>query len=166
MGHDRLPKALEVRSYQGAAVWKSGRGIEQHTRYADGVGIKVDAQWVQLFLRDGEEVVRLRRTTNKSAQIYPNMSLRDALRERITNNLTTNCRVCRGEEEAPTDASNAAETERALAHWNKWHERRGETPPPPPESFSTLRVHLHTAEWLEAEIETRMEKISAGCGDD
>ncbi|MGA2852232.1 MAG: hypothetical protein ABSE46_24775 [Terracidiphilus sp.] len=162
MGHSRLPKALEVGTYQGAAIWESGHGIEQRTRHADGIGIKVDAQWVHLYLHDGEEVVSLRRSTNNSAQIYPNMSLRDAMRERITNNLIRNCRVCSGEEEPPTDATNAADAERSASHWNQWHERRGETPPP--EFIFTPRVHLHTAEWLEAEIDARMKKIAAEPG--
>jgi hypothetical protein len=78
---------LEEGEYNGSATWRSGQGIEVRERAAEGIGIKVSEKWVYLFLRDGEEIVKLMRTTNTSAQIYPGMSLRDVMRERTLNHI-------------------------------------------------------------------------------
>jgi hypothetical protein len=80
--------------YHGSATWRTGHGIEERERAAEGIGIKVSEKWVYLYLRDGEEIVKLMRTTNTLAQIYPGMSLRDVMRER-TLNYVINSTTCR-----------------------------------------------------------------------
>ncbi len=96
MARNRQCENLKLGEYQGAAIWQSGSGIEERTRYAEGIGIKVEEKWVSLYLRDGEEIVRLSRKTNDSAQIYLEMSLRDAVKERIVNGVENSSSCCWG----------------------------------------------------------------------
>ena len=136
MARNRQCKHLKIGEYQGAAIWQSGSGIEERTRYADGIGIKVDEKWVYLYLRDGEEIVRLIRRTNKSAQVYLDMTLRDALKERIINHVESSSTCCWGK----------FGWERHWAGENSLYSER--TP-----------CSLHTAEWLESEIQAKLDSI-------
>jgi hypothetical protein len=54
----------------------------------------VAEKWVYLYLRDGEEIVKLSRTRNESAQIYVDMSLRDVMLERVTNYILSSTSCC------------------------------------------------------------------------
>jgi len=136
MARNRQCKYLQIGEYQGAAIWQSGSGIEERTRYVEGIGIKVAEKWVYLFLRDGEEIVRLNRKTNTSAQIYLDMTLRDALRERIFNGVENNSSCCWGQFgwERHCGGEDSLDSER--------------TP-----------CEIHTAEWLEAEIQSKLDAI-------
>jgi hypothetical protein len=127
---------VKIGEHQGAAIWQSGSGIEERNRYAEGIGIKVDAKWVNLYLRDGEEIVRLNRKTNTSAQIYLGMTLRDALRERIVNGVENNSSCCWGK----------FGWERHCGGEDSLYSER--TPCP-----------LHTPEWLESEIQAKLDSI-------
>src|ERR1035437_10789284 len=42
MARNRQCDRLKIGEYQGAAIWQCGSGIEERTRYAEGIGIKVD----------------------------------------------------------------------------------------------------------------------------
>jgi len=136
MARNRQCENLKLGEYQGAAIWQSGSGIEERTRYAEGIGIKVEEKWVSLYLRDGEEIVRLSRKTNDSAQIYLEMSLRDAVKERIVNGVENSSSCCWGK-----------------IGWER--DCRGE------DSLDSERTPcpLHTAEWLESEIEAKLDSI-------
>jgi hypothetical protein len=136
MSRDRQCGSLRLGEYQGAGIWQCGSGIEERTRYAEGIGIKVDEKWVYLYLRDGEEVVRLSRKTNTSAQIYLDMTLRDALRERIFNGVENNSSCCWGQ----------FGWERHCGGEDSLYAER--TP-----------CEIHTAEWLEAEIQSKLDAI-------
>lgn len=130
MARNRQCRSLIVGGYQGAAIWQSGSGIEMRTRYADGIGIKVDEKWVYLYLRDGEEIVRLSRKTNKSAQIYPEMTLQEVMRERVINRVENSSSCCWGE------------------FGRERHNGVERTP-----------CKLHTTEWLEDEIQSELDSI-------
>jgi hypothetical protein len=136
MARERQCKNLKIGEYQGAAIWQSGSGIEERTRYADGIGIKVDQKWVYLYLRDGEEIVRLSRMTNKSAQVYLDMTLRDAFRERVINSVESSSSCCWGK----------FGWQRHCGGENSLHSER--TP-----------CLIHTAEWLESEIQSKLDSI-------
>jgi hypothetical protein len=91
---------------------------------------------VYLYLRDGEEIVRLSRKSNKTAQIYLDMTLREALKERIVNSVENNSSCC----------------------WGKFGRQRhcgGE------DSLYAERTPctFHTEEWLELEIQSKLESI-------
>ena len=136
MARNRQCGRLKNGEYQGSAIWQSGSGIEERTRYAEGIGIKVDENWVYLYLRDGEEIVRLSRKSNKTAQIYLDMTLREALKERIVNSVENNSSCC----------------------WGKFGRQRhcgGE------DSLYAERTPctFHTEEWLEEEIQSKLESI-------
>lgn len=136
MARNRQCEYLNIGQYQGAAIWQSGTGIEERTRYAEGIGIKVDDKWVYLYLRDGEEIVRLSRKSNKSAQVFLNMTLRDALRERIVHSVEHSSSCCWGHFgwERHCGGEDSLDSER--------------TPCP-----------VHTAEWLEEKIQGRLDSI-------
>ena len=70
MARNRQCGRLKIGEYQGSAIWQCGSGIEERTRYAEGIGIKVAEKWVYLYLRDGEEIIRLSKKANTSAQLY------------------------------------------------------------------------------------------------
>jgi hypothetical protein len=137
MARNRQCGWLKAGEYQGSAIWQCGTGIEERTRYAEGIGIKVDDKWVYLYLRDGEEIVRLSRKSNKSAQIYLDMTLRDALRERIVHSVENSSSCCWGQ-----------------FGWER--HCRGE------DSLNSERTpcNLHTAEWLESEIQATLDSIT------
>jgi len=87
MAKDRQVERLAIGEHTGTAFWRSGRGIEERERYAEGIRIEVEDKWVCLHLASGE-LVRLRRSgraANESAQIYLNMTLDQALREKAEN---------------------------------------------------------------------------------
>lgn len=136
MARNRKCRSLKIGEYQGAAIWQSGSGIEERTRYAEGIGIKVAEKWVYLYLREGEEIVRLSRKTNESAQIYLEMTLDDALKERIVNGVENNSSCCWGRFgwERHCGGENSLDSER--------------TPCP-----------HHTVEWLEGEIQAKLDSI-------
>jgi hypothetical protein len=138
MARNRKCGNLKTGEYQGAAIWQCGSGIEERTRYAEGIGIKVAETWVYLYLRDGEEIVRLSRKANSSAQIYLEMTLHDALKERIVNSVENNSSCCWGQ----------FGWERHCGGEESLHSER--TP-----------CTLHTAEWLEAEIQAKLDSIIA-----
>jgi hypothetical protein len=136
MARWRQAKQIEIGEYNGSATWRTGSGIEERERAAEDIGIKVTDKWVYLYLRDGEEIVRLSRTSNQSAQIYPNMSLRDVMRERVTNSVENSSQCC----------------------WGKfgWERHCGGE-----DSLYSERTPCsrHTAEWLEDEITNRLDAI-------
>jgi hypothetical protein len=136
MAWNRQCENLKLGEYQGSAIWQCGSGIEERTRYAEGIGIKVVEKWVYLYLDDGEDVVRLSRKTNESAQIYLDMALRDALKERIVNGVENNSSCCWGQ--------------------FGWQRHCGGE-----DSLYSERTPctLHTAEWLEAEIHAKLDFI-------
>ena len=138
MSRNRQCGSLRIGEYQGASIWQSGSGIEERTRYAEGIGIKVDEKWVYLYLRDGEEIVRLSRKTNKTAQVFLDMTLRDAFKERIVNGVENNSSCCWGQFgwERHCGGEDSLDSER--------------TP-----------CTLHTAEWLEREIQAKLDSIIA-----
>jgi len=129
---------LKTGEYQGSAIWQCGSGIEERTRHAEGIGIKVDEKWIYLYLRDGEEIVRLRRKANKSAQLYLDMTLRDVMKERIVNSVENNSSCCWGQ----------FGWERHCGGEDSLYSER--TP-----------CTLHTDEWLEEEIQERLDSIIA-----
>jgi len=122
--------------YNGSATWRTGHGIEERERAAEDIGIKVDEKWVYLYLRDGEEIVRLSRKTNTSAQVYLNMTLRDALKERIVNGVENNSSCCWGN----------FGWERHCGGEDSLYSER--TP-----------CTLHTSEWLESETLAKLDSI-------
>jgi len=136
MSRNRQCGSLRLGEYQGAGIWQCGSGIEERTRYAEGIGIKVDEKWVYLYVRDGEEVVRLSRKMNTSAQIYLEMTLCDALKERIVNCVENNSSCCWGQ----------FGRERRCGGEDSLYSER--TPCP-----------LHTAAWLEEEIQAKLDSI-------
>ncbi len=136
MARNRQCKSLKTGEYQGATIWQCGSGIEERTRYAEGIGIKVDEKWVYLYLRDGEEIVRLSRKANTSAQVYLDMTLRDAFKERIVNGVENNSSCCWGQ----------FGWERHCGGEDSLYSER-------------TRCTLHTAEWLESEIQTKLDSI-------
>ena len=136
MARNRQCGNLKVGEYQGAAIWQSGSGIEERTRHVEGIGIKVVEKWVYLYLRDGEEIVRLNRKTNKTAQVYLDMTLRDAFKERIVNGVVNNSSCCWGQ----------FGWERHCGGEDSLHSER--TP-----------CTLHTTKWLESEIQERLDSI-------
>jgi hypothetical protein len=136
MARNRQCGNLTIGEYQGAAIWQSGSGIEEQTRHVEGIGIKVAEKWVYLYLRDGDEIVRLSRKTNKSAQIYLSMPLREALKERIVNGVENNSSCCWGQ----------FGWERHCGGEDSLYSER--TPCP-----------HHTAEWLEGEIQAKLDSI-------
>jgi len=98
--------------------------------------IKVEEKWVYLYLRDGEEIVRLSRKANTSAQIYLDMTLHAALKERIVNHVESSSSCC----------------------WGQFGRKRhcgGE------DSLYSERTPctLHTAEWIEDEIQAKLDSI-------
>jgi hypothetical protein len=136
MARNRKCGNVKIGEYQGTAIWQSGSGIEERTRYAEGIGIKIAEKWVYLYLRDGEEIVRLSRKSNKSAQIYLDMTLRDALQERIVHSVENSSSCCWGQFgwERHCGGEDSLDSER--------------TPCP-----------RHTTEWLEEEIQGRLDSI-------
>jgi len=87
MARERQVARLELGEHTGTAFWRTGRGIEERERYAEGIRIAVTEKWVYLHLVSGE-VVRLRRSggaANESAQIYVGMTVEQALREKAAN---------------------------------------------------------------------------------
>lgn len=127
---------MRIGEYQGVAIWQCGFGIEERTRYAEGIGIKVAEKWVYLYLYDGEEVVRLSRKTNESAQIYLEMTLHDVLRERIVHSVENSFSCCWG-------------------HFGRKRHCSGE------DSLYSDRTpcSTHTAAWLESEIQAMLDSI-------
>lgn len=87
---------VAVGEYIGAAMWTQGDGVEGRYRNGEGIGIRVEENWVHLYLRDGEEVVKLSRKTNHSAQVFPGMTLREAVRQLLLNKLSNSTRCCYG----------------------------------------------------------------------
>jgi len=140
MARNRQCRSLKIGEYQGAAIWQSGSGIEERTRYAEGIGIKVDEKWVYLYLCDGEEIVRLNRKANTSAQIYLEMNLRDSLRERIVKGVENSSSCCWGRfgQERHCGGEDSLYSERTLCT-------------------------LHTADWLEGEIQARLSAAQNNC---
>jgi hypothetical protein len=136
MAQNRQCGWLKTGEYQGSAIWQCGSGIEERTRYAEGIGIKVAETWVYLYLRDGEEIIRLRRKANTSAQVYLDLTLRDALMERIVNGVENNSSCCWGQ--------------------FGWERHCGGE-----DSIYSERTPctLHTAEWLEEEIQAKLDSI-------
>ncbi len=136
MARNRKCGNLTIGEYQGSAIWQCGSGIEERTRCAEGIGIKVAEKWVYLYLRDGEEVVRFSRKSNKSAQIYLDMTLRDALRERIVHSVENSSSCCWGqfEQERPYTGENSLFAERT-------------------------QCKIHTTGWLESEIQAKLDLI-------
>ena len=87
MAKERQVARLELGEHTGTAFWRTGRGIEERERYAEGIRIEVTEEWVRLHLASGE-TVRLRRSggaANESAQIYVGMTVEQALREKAAN---------------------------------------------------------------------------------
>jgi hypothetical protein len=127
---------LKIGEYRGSAIWQCGSGIEERTRYAEGIGIKVAEKWVYLYLRDGEEIVRLSRKANKSAQLYLDMTLHNVMKERIVNSVENNSSCC----------------------WKQfgWERHCGGE-----DSLNSERTPctLHTSEWLEEEIQAKLDSI-------
>lgn len=136
MARNRQCGRLKIGEYQGSAIWQCGSGIEERTRYAEGIGIKVEEKWVFLYLRDGEEIVRLSKKANMSAQLYVDMTLRDALKERIVNYVESSSSCCWGQ----------FGWERHCGGEDSLYSER--TP-----------CTLHTAEWLEEEIQAKLDSI-------
>jgi hypothetical protein len=130
MARERQCKYLPLGEYNGSAMWRSGSGIEERLRCAEGIGIEITELWVCVHLKDGEEIVRFNRKTNRSAQIYLNMSLRDALKEQIINGVTHSSNCCRGQ---------------------FGFQRQG--------GGKRCPCGLHTPEWLEAQVDSRLENI-------
>jgi hypothetical protein len=94
MARRRQLDKLKVGEYQATCFWMEGSGIEHRERYAEFAGVKVEEKWVYIYLNDGEEVVRLSRTRNSSAQIYIDMSVRDVMRERVGNRVSNSTSCC------------------------------------------------------------------------
>lgn len=134
MARNRQCGSLRIGEYQGTAIWQCGSGVEERTRYAEGIGIKVAEKWVHLHLRDGEEIVRLSKKANTSAQVYLDMTLRDAFKERIVNGVENNSSCCWGQ----------FGWERHCGGEDSLYSER--TP-----------CTLHTAEWLESEIQAKLD---------
>jgi hypothetical protein len=128
MAKDRQLNRIKPGEYQATCFWREGTGIEERMRYAEHAGIKVDEKWGYIYLRDGEETVKLSRTRNQSAQVYVGKSLRDAMRERIANRVTHSL--------SPGYEQYEGESEQ------KWCCGDGCT--------------IHTPEWLEQEIGIRL----------
>jgi hypothetical protein len=94
MAQYRQASATPVGEYNGSATWRSGSGIEERERAADDIGIKVTDKWLYLYLRDGEEIVKLSRSRNTSAQIYLGKSLREVMQERVRNWIRNSTSCC------------------------------------------------------------------------
>jgi hypothetical protein len=123
MAKRRQAKWIKEGEYNGSATWYTGRGIEERERAAEDIGIKVIKKWVYLYLCDGEEIIKLMRSTNTSAQIYPDMTLREVMQERALNRLGNSTTCCYG-------------------YYNL-----------------NSKCGVHTAEWLEVEIEDRLAEV-------
>jgi hypothetical protein len=136
MARNRQCKHLQIGEYQGAAIWQCGSGIDERTRFAECIGIKVAEKWVYLYLRDGEEIVRLNKKANTSAQVYLDMTLHDALKERILNGVENNSSCCWGQ----------FGRERHCGGEDSLYSER--TP-----------CALHTDEWLDCEIQAKLDSI-------
>lgn len=150
MARDRQCSRLPIGEYQGSAFWQSGSGIEGRTRYAEGVGIKIEEKWVYLYLRDGEEVVRLRRQTNKSAQIYLDMTLHDAVKERVVNQVTHGSSCCIG-------GFGRARPPASLASLYSGEDSGVSEDSPYIEPC--VPCPIHTAAWLEREIQAKLDAV-------
>lgn len=136
MARNRQCGHLKIGEYQGAAIWQSGSGIAERTRCAEGIGIKVAEKWVYLYLRDGQEVVRFSRKANMSAQVYLDLTLHDAMKERVVNGVENNSSCCWGQ----------FGWERHCGGEDSLYSER--TP-----------CSIHTAEWLEGEIQAKLDSI-------
>jgi hypothetical protein len=131
MARQRKLKNIKTGEYQATIFWQTGTGIEERQRFAEHAGVKVDQKWAYIYLRDGEEIVKLSRTRNESAQMYVDMSLRQAIKERVTNG-----------------AMHMA----GLEHLSTYRCAGINT-------GKTFNCPQHTVEWFEGEIEDRISSL-------
>lgn len=137
MARKRELNRIQPGEYQATVLWSSGTGIEERPRYAECTGVKIMDKWAYIYLHDGEEIVKLSRTRNHSAQVYVDMSLRDAVRERIVNGVEGGSPCCWGRFGWARNSGG----EESL--WS------GDRTPCP----------LHTPEWLEERIDERVAEF-------
>jgi hypothetical protein len=139
MAKMRQIKVIPPGEYQATIFWLEGSGLEQRERHAEYAGVKVDEKWVYIHLRDGEEIIRLLRRRNGSAQVYISMGLREAMREKIVNNVENSSRCC----------------------WGQFGMSRGNRRGEGTLGASRTPCAYHTAKWLEAEIEDRIGELTS-----
>ncbi len=90
---NRVPEGNHI----ATVIWSQSCGGLSRLRVAEATTIKVDSRWVYVYLEDGEEVVKLSRTRNTSAQVYLGITLADVFRERIVNEVENSSRCCYGQ---------------------------------------------------------------------
>lgn len=129
MARSRMLNMIGVGEYIATVFWSHGKGIEERTRFAEQIGVKVTDTWVYIYLRDGDEIIKLSRKRNTSAQVYINMTLRDVMRERTLNHIHNSTSCCYA------------------------GERRDNV------TFSGLKCAIHTDAWIEAHIDSRIGEL-------
>lgn len=141
MARGRELQTLKPGEYQATVFWSCGSGIEQRDRYAEQVRVKVTDKWAYIYPRDGEEIVKLSRTRNHSAQVYVGMTLREAIREKVSNSVMHGPRCsCNRSPYDDGDEYRVGE--------NQYVDGSGE-----------LRPCIHTADWYESEIDERISRL-------
>jgi hypothetical protein len=154
MAKDRQLSRLTPGEYQATCFWESGSGIEQRTRYAENAGIKVEDKWVYIYLRNGEEVVKLSRTRNQSAQVYIDMTLRQAIAEKVSNSAHS-AACCHPANQELTIAHDVA----CMNPRSTLYDETGCSCPivrVPPTPCKT-----HTPQWFESAIDERIASLIA-----
>lgn len=130
MSRFRQLNSIAPGEYTATVTWFASVGGEEFHRIAESVGVKVESKWVYVYLFDGEEVVKLSRTRNESAQVYLDMTSAEMMREKIINRVENSSQCCWGK----FGWVRSCGGEESL-----WEPR-------------TKRCKLHTAKWLKEEI--------------
>jgi hypothetical protein len=148
MAKKRELKCIAPGEYQATCFWREGKGIEDRFRYAENAGIKVEEKWAYIYLRDGEEIIKLSRTRNESAQVYVDKSLREAIAERVINGTRHQIRG-----ESATEHTNVR-TYATSAAWNE-----NETVTVTDYWCNGDGCTTHTPAWFAAEIDSRIAAL-------
>jgi hypothetical protein len=98
MARHRQIQHLTPGEYVATVTWVERIGNRDFDRCAEHAGVKVTGTWVAIYpdAGDPEKLVRLARRTNKSAQVYVDMSIEEMVRERTINWCANSTKCCNG----------------------------------------------------------------------
>jgi hypothetical protein len=89
MAKDRQVGQMQIGTYHGCAVWLST--VDPDTgetvgKWHPGLTVEIEEIWAYVYAAD-ESRQRISRKTNKSAQVYPGMTVHEAMAERRSNHI-------------------------------------------------------------------------------
>lgn len=137
MARKRQLQNIQLGDHIASVLWLEKCGHIYRERAAGSVPVRVEEKWMYIYLRDGEEVVKLSRTRNLSAQVYVCMNLEAVMREKVINGVEGSSQCCWGK----FGWVRACNGEDAL-----WEKRN-------------KRCKVHTDKWLKEQIAEKLDAI-------